>query len=151
MQDWFQLSADDVLAQFNDSETAAYDAAKGDGQGADLEDIIASVSNQIRKSYLDGGRALDWTIPNSLPPGEKQRAVALVRWAYLLALPTGTSLQTDQRKAANDEAVSHLLLIAQRKVSRPGAVGIARAGNRVQPYPTGTGGTGGGFGWPDGY
>jgi hypothetical protein len=142
MQDWFQLSADDVLAQFNDSETAAYDAAKGDGQGADLEDIIASVSNQIRKAYLDGGRALDWTLPNTIPPGEKQRAIALVRWSYLLALPTGRGLQTDERKKASDQATDYLLLVARRKVSHAGAVGVARPGQRVQPFPTGTGGGG---------
>lgn len=141
---WSNLTDDEVLAQFNDSETAAMDAAKGDTSGANLTDIIGKVTDQIRHAYRDGGREIDWDQPGSLPAGEKNRAIAMVRWLYLLALPTGKALQTEERKKAHDDATAYFLQIAQRKISRPGSVGVVRPGQRVQGFPTGTGGQG----WP---
>ena len=134
MTDWIQLTTDTVLAQFNDSETGAYDAAKGDANGLDLTEIITSVSNQIRKAYLDGGRTLDFTTPASIPEGEVNRAVAIIRWLYLLALPTGQSLQTPERKKAQDDAAAYLLAVARRELKHAGSVGIARPGMRVQDF-----------------
>jgi len=131
MTPWITLTTADVLAQFNDSETAAYDAAKGDSSSASLPAIIALVVNQIYQAYDDGGRLVDSVDPGTVPPGEKNRAVALVRWKYLLALPTGQTLQTLERKLAHDEAEAYFRQIAQRKVSRPGAVGVARSGRRI--------------------
>ena len=131
MTPWITLNTADVLAQFNDSETAAYDAAKGDTSSTSLPAIIGLVVNQIYQAYDDGGRLVDAVDPGTVPPGEKNRAIALVRWKYLLALPTGQALQTAERRTAHDEAEAYFLQIARRKVSRPGAVGIARRGRRV--------------------
>jgi hypothetical protein len=143
---WITLTTTDVLAQFNDSETSAYDAAKGDTQSVDLAAIITSVTDQIRHAYRDGGRALDWTTLTSIPPGEKNRAIALVRWKYLLALPAGKALQTGERQQASADAESYFLNVARRKIAHAGAVGVARPGQRVQDFNV-LGSTGGGGGW----
>ena len=148
MSTWTTLTTADVLAQFNDSETAAFDAAKGDTQSTSLPAILTLVTDQIRRAYRDGGRRVDQTSSGTIPDGEKNRAVALARWRYLLALPAGQSLQTAERKQAYDEAETYFLQIAQRKISHPGNVGLARPGNRVQDFNV-LGGTGGGHqrGW----
>ena len=137
---WITLTTPDILAQFNDSETAAYDAAKGDTTSADLPAIITLVIDQIWHAYHEGGRLVDVAAPGTIPPGEKNRAVALARWKYLLALPTGKALQTEERRKSHDDAEVYFLKVAQRKIGHAGAAGLARGGNRPQPYPTGTGG-----------
>lgn len=131
MTPWITLTVTDVLAQFNDSETAAYDATKGDTASTSLPAIIGLVVKQIYQAYEDGGRLVDAVDPGTVPPGEKNRAVALVRWKYLLALPTGQALQTAERRMAHDEAEAYFLQMARRKVSRPGAVGLARRGRWI--------------------
>ena len=45
---WIPLTTTDVLAQFNDSETAAYDAAKGDPGSTSLPAIITLFTNFMR-------------------------------------------------------------------------------------------------------
>jgi putative salt-induced outer membrane protein YdiY len=128
---WILLTPADVLAQFNDSETAAYDAAKGDTQSASLPAIITLVVNQIWHAYHDGGRLVDFAAPGTVPAGEKNRAIALARWKYLLALPTGRSLQTDERRKAHDDAETYFLQIAQRKIPHAGTVNLARPGRHL--------------------
>ncbi len=128
---WINLTTADVLAQFNDSEAAAYDAAKGDPASTSLPTIIALVVNQIYQAYEDGGRLVDRVDPGTLPPGEKNRAVALVRWKYLLALPAGRALQTAERQQAHDAAEAYFLKMARRQLSRPGAVEMARTGRCI--------------------
>lgn len=141
---WYPFTAADVLAQFNDSETAAYDAAKGDPTSADLPQIVLAVIAQIQEAWLNGGRAPDPSGSQvTIPSGELNRAVALTRWRYLLALPTGQTLQTPERKHAADDAEKYLLQIAQRQIKPGGAVAVARAGHRVQDFGV-LGGTGGG-------
>ena len=128
---WIPLTTTDVLAQFNDSETAAYDAAKGDPGSTSLPAIITLVINQIFQACDDGGRLVDNVDAGTIPPGEKNRAIALARWKYLLALPTGKALQTEERKKAHDDAEAYFLQIAQRKVAHAGAVSLGRPGRHL--------------------
>jgi hypothetical protein len=130
---WYAFSVSDVLAQFNDSETAAYDTAKGDTASADLPSIVTAVIAQIQEAWTNGGRAPDPTgATATIPAGELNRAVALARWRYLLALPTGQTLQTPERKHAADDAETYLLQIAKRQVKPGGAVAVARPTHRMQ-------------------
>jgi hypothetical protein len=86
------------------------------------------------------------SLPDSIPPGEAARAVAIIRWKYLLALPTGNSLQTGERKKASDDAEAYFLKVAQRQIYPAGAVGLARPGQRVPDFNL-LGSTGGGREW----
>lgn len=135
MNGWSALTEQDVLNQFNDSEQAAYDSARGDAAGASLPDIIGKVMDQITDAYFNAGRLIDATtglVPASgtIPAGEKNRAIAIARWKYLVALPTGKAL-ADNRADEAKKAEEYLLLMAQRKISAPGSVAIARPGRRV--------------------
>ena len=130
MDGWITLTDDDVLAQFNDSEQSAYDAAKGDANGVDLAYIIGATIAQIVDAYRNGGRVVD-TQGGTIPLGERNRAIAIIRWKYLLALPTGTSLQTKERQKQNDDAEAYFLMIAKREIKPPGATAVARPGQHV--------------------
>ena len=135
MTGWIPLALQDVLNQFNDSETQAYDTAKGDAQSASLPDIIGKVMDQVTQAYSDAGRLIDSTtgmVPatGTIPAGELNRAIAVVRWKYLLAIPTGKSLaenRADDAKAAE----TYWLAIAKREIKAPGAVAVARPGRHI--------------------
>lgn len=137
MNGWITLTPPDVLNQFNDSETTAYDAAKGDSGGTALGDIIAKVADQVQQAYSDAGRLYD-TVAQAAPPtgsvpaGDANRVVAIIRWRYLLALPTGKSL-AENRAAEAEQAEKYFLLVAQRKIKLGGA-GIARPGRHLHTH-----------------
>ena len=133
---WSALTTTEVLAQFNDSETTAYDTSKGDSTQASLTDIITKVSDQIVQAYADAGRLIDPVTGLSpangtIPPGEKNRAIALVRWKYLLAIPTGKSLAENRAEEAK-KAEEYLLLVAQRKFKFSGVA--TKPGRRLHPF-----------------
>ena len=128
MTGWDVLTTDDVLNQFNNSEVAAYDAAKGDANSAALGDIITKVTAQIVQAYADGGRVTDTNI-GTIPDGEKNRAIAIVRYNYLVALPTGKSL-AENRKEEAQAAEKYFMIIAKREIKFGGAA-IARPGRTV--------------------
>jgi len=138
MNPWSALTADDVLNQFNDSETQAYDTAKGDAQSASLPDIISKVMDQVVGAYANAGRLIDLStgsVPatGTIPPEEKNRAIAVARWKYLLALPTGKSLaenRADDAKAAE----AYWEKIAKREIKAPGGVTIARRGRHIHTH-----------------
>ena len=75
MTGWTTLKDDEVLNQFNDSETDAYNTAKGDAKGGSLADIIGKVMDQVRQAYADAARIVD-PLPQTIPDGEKNRAIA---------------------------------------------------------------------------
>jgi len=127
---WQAFTDDLVLAEFNDSETDAYNTAKGDDSGTDLDTILAGVVNEFRDALAARGHPLD--AAGTLPPGVVPKAVAMVRWRFLLALPIGKSLLTEERKAAN-EAGEKLL-----EGIRAGKVGIVGPGG---PVPAATAGS----------
>jgi hypothetical protein len=137
MNGWSPLTPTEVLAQFNDSETTAYDTAKGDPGLVSLGDIINKVMDQVTQAYADGGRLMDTTtgaVPASgtIPAGEKNRAIALIRWKYLLAIPTGKSLAENRATEAR-KAEEYFLQVAQRKFNFSGAA-VARPGRRIHTH-----------------
>ena len=131
MTGWTTLTEAEVLNQFNDSETAAYDTAKGDDKGVALLDIIQKVTDQIWLAYSQGGRVVDTQGAGTIPAGEKNRAIALVRWNYLNALPSGKSLAENRQPEAKS-ATDYFLMVAKRELKSPGGVAIARPGRRVK-------------------
>ncbi len=127
---WTTLTEAEVLNQFNDSEQSAYDTAKGDSSGVALPDIIQKVADQIWLAYSQGGRLVDTQGAGTIPAGEKNRAIALIRFKYLGALPTGKSL-ADTRQTEAKNAEDYLLKIATREFKAAGGVAIARPGRNV--------------------
>jgi hypothetical protein len=136
MNAWSPLTAQEVLNQFNDSETSAYDSAKGDPGLVSLADIINKVTDQIAQAYADAGRLYDPATASTppagvIPPGEKNRAIALVRWLYLLALPSGRAL-AEYRAAEAGRAADYFVLVARRQIPFA-AVAVARPGRYLRP------------------
>ena len=138
MNPWSQLTVQEVLNQFNDSETQAYDDAKGDAKSASLPDIIGKVVDQVVGAYANAGRMIDSSTgmapaAGTIPPDEKNRAIAVARWKYLLALPTGKSLAENRAEDAK-AAETYWLALAKREIKAPGGVTIARPGRRVHTH-----------------
>ena len=132
MSNWIPLTTQEVLNQFNDSEQNAYDTAKGDANNAALVDIIDKVSSQVWEAFNNGGRVVDVQGIGTIPPSEKNRAIAVVRWLYLLALPSGKSLQTPERQKMHDDAIAYWEKIAKREIYATTGVGIARPGRQFR-------------------
>jgi hypothetical protein len=132
MLGWTTLTTDDVLAQFNDSETSAYDTAKNDPKSADLPDIIGKVVAQVWDAWNNGGRNVDVQGSGTIPNSEKNRAISVVRWLYLLALPTGQSLCTKERQKLHDDALAYWEKIAKREIKVAGSVQLGRRGRHVR-------------------
>jgi hypothetical protein len=122
---WQELTDTLVLAEFNDSETDAYNTAKGDDAGTSLDQIISGVVGEFADVIAARGHVLDGA--GTLPPLVIPKAIAMVRWRFLLALPTGKSLLSDERKAANEAGEKLLERIAEGKVGIVGPSGAAPA------------------------
>ena len=138
MNAWTPLTEPEVLNQFNDSEMTAYDTAKGDANSVALPDIIAKVMDQITDAYLNAGRLLDPATglapaTGTIPAGEKNRAIALARWKYLLAIPTGKSL-AENRAADAKTAEAYFVALAKREIRAPAGVTVARRGVHVHTH-----------------
>ncbi len=105
---WITFTEDDVLAELTPGEKRAFDTLLEDD--VSLPAIATKVVDRIRGAILSGGEKLGkkGTIPGSLA----MDAVAIARWRFLLALPKNESLQTAERKAAHDDALAHLKIIA---------------------------------------
>ena len=135
MNPWSALTVQEVLNQFNDSETQAYDTAKGDANSISLPDIIAKVMDQVMGAWINGGRYIDLSTglapaTGTIPPEEKNRAISVARWKYLLAIPTGKSLAENRAEDAKS-AEAYWEKIATRAVKAAGGVSIARPGRRI--------------------
>ena len=138
MNGWLPLTTQEVLNQFNDSELQAYDTAKGDTASTSLPDIINKVMDQITDAYSAAGRLFDTVaqaIPatGSIPAGDKNRAIAIVRWKYLLAIPTGKSL-AENRADDGKKAEEYFLLIAKREIKPAAGVAVARPGRHLHTH-----------------
>jgi hypothetical protein len=129
MTGWSTFTIDDVLAQFNDSETSAYEQAKGEVKGTSFGDIITKVAQQVVKAYQDGGREVD-SQAGTVPDGEKNRAVSIARWKFLLAIPSGESL-AKYREADAKAAEDYFLMIAKRELKGSGGAEIVSKTPRV--------------------
>ena len=109
MNAWSPLTPQDVLNQFNDSETAAYDAAKGDPGLVSLGDIINKVMDQIAHAYADAGRLYDpasGAIPpaGTIPAGEKNRVVSTLAPARMTSayfIPPRSKTSTVMRHSSD--------------------------------------------------
>jgi hypothetical protein len=95
---WVPVTTDDVLALFNDSETTAYNAAKGDTAGADLGATLGLVVSELREAI--DGRDLVLGPDGTVPAGFKKKVAGAVRYEFLNALPAGKKLLTPERVAA---------------------------------------------------
>jgi len=135
MNGWLPLKTQDVLNQFNDSELQAFDTAKGDDKSASLPDIISKVVDQIVDAYATAGRLIDTAaqaVPatGTIPAGDINRAIAIVRWKYLLAIPTGKSL-AENRADDGKKAEEYFLMIAKREIKPAAGVALVRPGRRI--------------------
>lgn len=122
---WKQLTSALVLAEFNDSETDAYNSAKADDSGADMDTIITGIVDEFRDAI--GSRGHDLDDAGTIPAGFIPKAVAMTRWRFLLALPSGKSLLTDERKAANEAGEKLLSDIREGKAGVVGPDGPSSA------------------------
>ena len=66
----------------------------------------------------------------TIPAGDKNRAIAIARWKYLLAIPTGKSL-AENRADDGKKAEEYFLMLAKREIKPAGAVAIVRRGRHV--------------------
>ena len=98
---WETLTTDDVLVLFNDSETSAYEQAKGEATGTSLAAAVTAVVKELREAI--SGRDISLGPDGTIPSGFKKRAIGAARWQFLLAIPTGKSLLTDERKTENEK------------------------------------------------
>lgn len=119
---WETLTADDVLALFNDSEADAYNTARGDAPGDGLAKAVTFVVNELREAI--SGRDITLGPDGTIPSGFKLKAIAATRWQFLLALPTGKSLQTDERKAQNEAFEKLIAGIQDGKINVTSAIGL---------------------------
>jgi hypothetical protein len=109
---WVTLSATDVITEgFNPTERTAVTAAAG---ADDLAAIVSSAIAEWRGVIAAAGYELDAT-ETKIPPSCRRYIVSQVRWQLLLKLSKLTQLQTEERKAAADQAEETLNLIAEGK------------------------------------
>src|SRR6266403_1482150 len=118
---WEILTTEDVLSEFTVSEAAALRQLQGSGSGsglpfANIDLIVAHAVDEVRGFIDSGGYTLD-VCDNTIPIGLFSDAIALARWRVLIAVPSFRQLQTPERKAAFDEAIKKLMLIATREFS----------------------------------
>lgn len=113
---WSQLTAEEVLEEFNAGEKGAVDSVKGTD---DLVQIVGRVIELVRDAYRSGGRPLGED--GSIPAGLKPRAIAIARWNFITSIPGTEQLQNKERKAANDEAMRYLEQIAKREIKGSGS------------------------------
>ena len=130
---WETLTTDDALALFNDSERDAFNAAKGDTGDAGLASAVSFVVGELREAI--SGRDISLGPDGSIPSGFKKRAIGAVRWQFLMALPAGKSLMTDDRKAANESYEKLVEGIQDGTIKVvPGAGGPAMALPKIKPH-----------------
>lgn len=131
---WKTLTADLVLAEFNNLETGAYNTARGDDSGANLDVIISGVVDEFVDAIASRGHPVG--SQGTLPSGFIPKAVAMARWRYLLALPSGNSLLSAERKTANEAGEKLIQDIREGKVGVVGPDGTqspaAAAGSKTK-------------------
>lgn len=122
---WSTLTSDEVIEEFNANEKAAVDTTKSSD---DLEGVVSRVIEQVRDAYRSGGRPLgdDGTVPSGLKP----RAIAIARWNFIISIPGLQTLQTAERRGANEEAMRYLAMIAKREVKGGGSAQTIPAPSR---------------------
>ena len=127
---WLTLTAADVTDQFTEIEAATIDAVQSDS-GSKLPGIVAKVIAQVRGDIRSGGYDLD-SSSTTIPDGLHNDAIAVARWKLLATLPSSEEIQSKERKAENDAALTKFARIASSKYSVEPPTGAAtsqRGGN----------------------
>mgnify|MGYP000609008634 CR=1 FL=1 len=110
---WNSLNNEDVLAEFNPLEKAAFDDLQSPGGQSMLGGIVDNAVERVRAAIRAGGYSLG---PEStLPDGVRGEAIAIVRWRFLLAIPKAEALQTKERQSMYEDALKLLDKIADGK------------------------------------
>lgn len=123
---WEALTTNEVLTLFNDSETTAYETAKGTAQNVDLAATITLVVNELRDAIK--GRTSDVGAAPTIPAGFKKTTIAAVRYEFLNSIPGGKGLLNEERIAANQEYKDFLKEIRAGKVFIPPTSEVTRPG-----------------------
>jgi hypothetical protein len=108
---WRPIATADVLSEFTQAEQAQLQNIQG------TTSALANILADVVKSYVGAMSAAGYaTIASgNIPDQLREHVTARARWRWLNAFPTLKQMQTDGRKAANEEAVEALRLIQQRK------------------------------------
>ncbi len=116
-ENWSTITSDDVLGEFTPVETATLNGIQAATDN--LGNLIGRVVNQVRKAYRDGGREVAFT-SDTIPDSERSRVIAIARWKWLISFPKLTSMQTDERRKAWEEADNYFNAIAKREIKGEG-------------------------------
>lgn len=117
---WEVLTTEDVLSEFTIQEASALRTLQGSGSGsgqpfANIDVIVARVTDEVRGYIVAGGYAVDPIYDNTLPTGLFEDGVAIARWRVLIATPMLKQLQTEDRRKAYEDSLKKLGLIADQK------------------------------------
>jgi len=124
---WTAFTATHVAEEFSPQEIATINASAG---AANLPGIVARVVAAVRDAIMAGGYATD-ADTTTIPSGLHIHALDMARWRFLVAFPALKSLQTPDRKDANDRALAELAKISnqERAVEPPASLTVvSRAG-----------------------
>lgn len=116
--DWVAISVSDFVTEgFSATERTAIEAAAGAGGVAAL---LTSAIAEWRGVIDAAGHDLD-ADTTKIPPSCRRYIIAQVRWSLLLTLSQLKQLQTEERKAAADDAEEVLRDIAsgERAIESP--------------------------------
>lgn len=106
---WVTLSATEFITEgFNPTERTALTAAGG---ADDVAAVLSAAIAEWRGVISAAGQEVDATA-GTIPPSCRRYVIAQVRWQLLIKLSKLTQLQTEERKAAADQAEEALNAIA---------------------------------------
>ena len=124
---WNNLTTAEVLEEFTPSEQATLQGIQG--ATGNLANILLRAIQSARGAISAGGYELGegTTIPDQL----RGEVIAIARWRWLISFPQLKSMQTAERKAANDEAVKKLDAAANQEfnVESPSTTTASSSGN----------------------
>lgn len=106
---WVTLSATEFITEgFNPTERTALTAAAG---ADDVAAVLSAAIAEWRGVMSAAGQELDATT-TTIPPSCRRYIIAQVRWQLLIKMSKLTQIQTEERKAAADQAEEVLRDIA---------------------------------------
>lgn len=114
---WSEITTDDVLNEFTPAEQAVLNSIQG-GTG-NLAKVLTKVIGKVRSSIKAGGNQVDQSSETSIPDQLADETISIARWRWLSSFPALKSFKTDERKKANDDALSLLERISSQSNDRP--------------------------------
>lgn len=113
---WSTITAAEfVLEGFNADERAKLQTASGGDDG--LATILSAAIAEWRGVMQAADYPIDETSATTIPPSCRRHIIAQCRWQVLIKFPALRNLQTEERKAAADEAKEKLAKIEDRKAA----------------------------------